>query len=172
MRNTTAASSLGPNLVIWGLAWAAGFGGSRFWPGHPGMLWGSLLTVGMLASVLVGVQQHRKRVVLSESEKKLGWQLAAFWVTVFAFATAMIFTLDLKDGRDICVIFVLFSMMAYVIMGLWLKSGVLAVVGFAVSIATIVGRLWLDEQQFLIWMAVFGGGGLLLPGLYIQWRWR
>jgi len=116
MRNTTAAGALGPNLVIWGLAWAAGFTMSRLWPEKSGFLWTALMIVGGLASAAVGFKQHRQRLVLSDAEKKVGVQMLAFWLTVFAFATALLFVLKPKDGRDICVIFVLFSMMAYVIM--------------------------------------------------------
>lgn len=172
MRNTTAASALGPNLVIWGLVWVAGFLGTRFLPERAGTIWFTVLPLGILASSWVGFRQHRRGLILSEIERKMGWQLGGFWLTIFAFATALLFTIQPRDGRDVCVIFVLFSMMAYVLMSIWLKSGVLAVVGFTVGIATVVGRLWLNEQQFLVWMAIFGGGGLLLPGLYIQWRWR
>lgn len=172
MRNTTAAGALGPNLVIWGLVWMAGFVGTMFAQEKSGMLWGGVLAIGGLATVIVGVRESRKRLILSEAEKKLGLQMFLFWITVFAFATALLFTIRPRDGRDICVIFVLFSMMAYVIMGIWVRSGVLAVTGLVVAAATVVGRLLLGEQQFLIWMAVFGGGGLLVPGLYIQWRWR
>src|SRR5512133_1439349 len=86
MRNTTAASALGPNLVIWGLAWAAGFIGTRFWPTQALVVWTTILTLGMLASAFVGYRQHRQRLVLSEAEKKLGWQMLGFWLTVFAFA--------------------------------------------------------------------------------------
>ena len=172
MRNSLAAGDLAPNLMLWGVVWAIGFVLSYFLPTRTGTIWLWLIPAGLLMSMTFGYRNARRRLVNSESDRKLGLQMFSFWMTIFAFATAMVYVLHPQDGRDFCAIFVLFSMMAYVIMGIWLKSVPLAIVGLLVSAATIGGRLMLEPQPFLIWMAVFGGGALFFAGLYIQLRWR
>ena len=172
MRNTLAASALAPNLMIWGLVWGVGFVCAYHWPEKANLGWIPFVGVGLLLSMIVGMRQHRQRLVLSDGERKMGWQLMWFWLTIFSYATAMALILHPTDGRDFVAIFVMFSMMAYVIMGLWLRSAVLIFVGVLVSAATLAGRFMFDPQHFLLWMAAFGGGGLFFPGVYVYWRWR
>ncbi len=172
MRNTLAASSLAPNLMIWGIVWAIAFTGTYFRGQHGGWIWLVACMMGLLASAVVGFSQHKQRVVLSQSEKQLGKKMVVFWLSVFAYASLMVFVLKPTYGPDFVTIFVLFTMLAYVVMGLWLSSLPLALVGAFITLVTVFGRFALSEPHFLLWMAAFGGGGLFVPGLYIHWRWR
>src|SRR5215207_8278894 len=71
MRNALAASSLGPNLAIWGLVWMAGFTCTYFWPDQPVRTWTSLLTAGMVFTVAYNIWLARQKRVTSEAEKQL-----------------------------------------------------------------------------------------------------
>jgi hypothetical protein len=57
-------------------------------------------------------------------------------------------------------------------MGIWLRSPLLSVIGLVITAAALAGRVCVPPRTFLLWMAVFGGGGLFLPGLYVKLRWK
>lgn len=172
MRKTLAASSLAPNLMIWGAMWAIGFMASHFGVRSEGWFWAGMITAGALCSAIATWRATKQRIVVSEEDKRLGWQLMWFWIAVLGYATTMLFVRPSVDGRDIVVNFVMFSMLGYVIMGIWLRSGALCVIGLIVTASLFAGRLAIDERYFLPWMAIFGGGGLFVSGAYIRLRWR
>lgn len=60
-------------------------------------------------------------------------------------------------------------MFAYVVMGLW-TDRFLMWLGLFVT-ATALAGYFLVNPYFCLWMAVTGGGALMVTGLYIRHRW-
>ena len=171
MRNTVAASSLGPSLTVWGLVWMLGFGLTHWFHEHVWIIWGTLIALGGMATTLTTIRLVRRRDIESATDRKQARQLAWFWVTVIGYASLLAFLLHPSDYRDFPMIFVLMGMMGYILMGIWLRSGPLAFTGVLVTIAAVIGRVY-EPFPYMLWMAIFGGGGLFFPGLYVWLRWR
>jgi uncharacterized membrane protein len=171
MKRTLSASPLGSNLILWGLVWIAGFLGTGLAPGRAGTVWAVLGLLGGGGSMALGLAQRRNPAVRSDQARKLGLQLLLFWLAVTAYAFALAFLL-VHGPLDRMVAIVSTYMLGYVAMGIWLRSPILALVGLGVTCATFLGRALVPPELFLPWMALFGGGGLLVPGLYVRFRWR
>lgn len=172
IRRAVAGSEMGSNLLLWGAIWIVGFTLSYFSPWHSGRIWMALTTLGMGGSVLMGLLRHRRGLIQSEQTRKLLGQIALFWVTVITYAMLLGLLIPMRHGVDRLLLIVCIIMLAYVVMGIWLRSSLLSVIGLAVTAAAMVGRFWLPPHPYMLWMAVFGGGGLFVPGLYIKLRWK
>jgi len=172
IRRAVAGSEMGSNLLLWGAIWIVGFTLSYFSPWHSGRIWMALTTLGMGGSVLMGLLRHRRGLIQSEQTRKLLGQIALFWVTVITYAMLLGLLIPMRHGVDRLLLIVCIIMLAYVVMGIWLRSSLLSVIGLAVTAAAMVGRFWLPPQPYMLWMAVFGGGGLFVPGLYIKLHWK
>ena len=62
-------------------------------------------------------------------------------------------------------------MFGYVVLGLWLESAFLLMLGLAVTALTIAGYLFLAET-FNLGARWMGGGALFISGLYMRLKWR
>jgi hypothetical protein len=75
-----------------------------------------------------------------------------------------------EDARSLYAYCCLVAMLTYVIAGLWTDTYLLWV-GLAVAALVLTG-LFLLPGIFWIWMAIFGGGTLVLTGFYVRHFWR
>ncbi len=171
-RRAVAGSQMGTNLVLWGAIWILGFTLSYLSPKDTGRIWMVLPVLGMIGTGLAGYLHHRKGMVQSEQAKKMLGQLTLFWLAIMAYAMTLGLTIPKKNGVDEMTLIVSIIMLAYVLMGIWLKSPILSIIGLMVTLATLVGRSCLPHRYFMLWMALFGGGGLFVPGLYVKLRWK
>jgi hypothetical protein len=80
-------------------------------------------------------------------------------------------------GEQLGTFFVTLIMFAYVIVGMWMRQHYLIVLGVGVTIATLVGYVLdmcirggvIDMPRILnLWLAVTGGGALLLTGILLR----
>jgi hypothetical protein len=172
MRRSVGTGPMGWNLVVWGLVWMLAFSLSYWFPGRDGRIWGVLNSAGLCATAVTVFLHRRDAFVRSEEEHKVGLQILQFWSAVIGFALVLGLTLGFRNPADQMVFFVTIMMLAYVLMGIWVKSPVLCGIGLVVTAATLAGRAWLPQGPFHLWMAFFGGGGLLFPGLYVLLRWK
>jgi hypothetical protein len=153
------------HLWIWGAAWIAmpamaqvlGDNAVRFFP------W--ICVVGAVLSFAVGVTQGRQ-IKLPFSGRFLG-MLGA----VLLFAAIFPFVLHARpDSKEIYAYVCLVAMQGYVIAGLWTDTYVLWL-GLFVTALILVGSFFLPGM-FWLWMAVCGGGSLVLTGFYVRHCWR
>lgn len=172
MKQAMAADAFGYYLIVWGLVWIAGFGGSYLWPARSGSWWNLLVGLGLAATVTLGLVSRRRPKVRNPQHQKAGRQIALFWTAILAYAYTLAWVLPLGQAMARVVVLVAVIMLGYVVMGLWARSLLLSLIGLGVTAATLVGWRLLQPLPFMLWMAVFGGGGLLVPGIVIQVRWR
>lgn len=171
-RRAVAGSQMGTLLLLWGAIWILGFTLSYLSPRNSGRIWMALSGLGIGGTALAGFLHHRKGMVQSEQSQKLLGQIALFWLAVMAYAMALGMLIPRKNGVDEMTLIVCIMMLAYVLMGIWLRSSILAAIGLLVTVAALAGRSFLPPRAFMLWMAVFGGGGLFVPGLYVKLRWK
>lgn len=171
-RRAIAGDPLGTNLVLWGAIWIIGFTLTYLSPGHADRIWWILTGLGLSGTVLASFLHHRRGMVHSERALKVLGQISLFWLAAIAYALTLGLVIPMKSGVDQLVLIVCIIMLAYVVMGIWLRSPIFSIIGLVITVAALTGRVCVPPRSFMLWMAVFGGGGLLLPGLYVKLRWK
>ena len=153
------------HLWIWGGTWIAmpllahfrGDQAARYFP------W--ICLVGGVLSGAAGFTQSRQ--IRRPSNGRFIAVMAMVWV----FAALFPFVLRAPaDPRSIYAYLCLVAMLTYVIAGLWTDTYLLWV-GLIVT-ALVLAGVFLFPGIFWLWMAVFGGGTLVLTGFYVKHFWR
>lgn len=165
MRHAIRAHRGHYHLWIWGGAWiamplSAHFGGeyaARFFP------W--ICVAGGILSFLAGFTQKQ------QVRRPANGRFVAVMLTIWLFA--VVFPIVLRaplDARTYYAYCCLVAMQTYVVAGIWTDTYLLWV-GLLVTALILIG-LFLFPALFWIWMAVFGGGTLVLTGFYVRHFWR
>jgi hypothetical protein len=153
------------HLWIWGVAWTImpllayfrGDDAARFFP--------FICVAGGVLSIIVGFTQQR------QIRRPPNGRFAAVMITVWLFAALFPFVLHVPfNPRTLYAYCCLVAMQTYVIAGLWTDSYLLWV-GITVT-ALILAGVYFFPAIFWLWMAVFGGGSLVLTGFYVRHFWR
>ncbi len=174
MADTRAAISTGiasPILMIWGVIWALAFGASYVWPDRQGQFWLVGDSVGLLGTMAAVLAKNRRETMHSERGRWMAVRLFWFAILLCAYGFAWGWLMKPQDGRQIAAFIVMLVMFGYVVLGLWLESAFLLILGLAVTVLTIAGYLLLRET-FDLWMAIAGGGALFVSGLYMRLKWN
>jgi hypothetical protein len=155
-------------LIIWGAIWLLGFLNSQFLPNQiAGNIWIGLDILGGILSVVFGVRMNRG--VRSSSPVTSGKRIALFWLLLFLYCTASIGVAWPANGKQIAMFIVLFVMVGWNAMGL-LLSFYAVWGGLALTALTLISYFLLPGVFYLL-MAILGGGGMIVLGLYIRIRW-
>ncbi len=173
MQRALAGSGMSTGLMTGGVMWVVGFTLNFFVPWHSGRMWWLVSSVGMGFIAFSIYRQHRREEVKSAEKSRHLRQISFFWAAVLGYLLAICLMLPSMFWADQLLLIVAFLMFAYVVMGIWLQTPMLVIIGLAVTAVAWAGRLLLPPRYFLLWMAAFGGlGGLFLPGLYVRLRWK
>jgi hypothetical protein len=155
-------------MILWGAIWLVGFLGNQFLPSEvAGYLWLGLDILGGLASWSVGARMSRG--IRSAGSVVSGKRIAWFWVLLVLYLAAFIAVAWPMDVKQVAVFIVLIVMIGWLAMGL-LLSFVSVRMTLAVTTLALVGYFLLPDYFHLL-MAILGGGGLIVLGLYIRSRW-
>jgi len=155
-------------LIIWGAIWLVGFLGNQFLPRETvGYLWLGLDTVGGLASWVVGTRMGKnfRGASGAVSGKRIAW----FWILLAFYLVAIIGVAWPVDVKQIAVFIVLVVMIGWLAMGLLLGFTSIRLT-LAITALALIGYFLLPDYFHLL-MAVLGGGGMIILGLYIRSRW-
>ena len=164
-----------PHLFQWGAIWFVGYVGTEILQENANWLWLPLIVAGCLGSFLINrryafappanageaASQEYRRHALRRS-----WQSFAAMgiVAIFVFATyALMWPVH---GLQFAVFPPLVVGAIYAATGIWRGVRYL-VTGILLSALTLIGFFYLREH-FLLWMAVIGGGALILAGLWFR----
>ncbi len=149
-----------PFLILWGLIWIAGYGGTAVLPGQKaGWLWMALSVVGTGISIWLGNTQAKTR-------DRSGWRVGALVAIIFAFVFALFSVLPPTNELQAGVISPLLLSAIYAAMGLWRGLRFVLLGAFLAAIA--LGAYFFLKDFFFVWMALAGGGSLLLTGLWMR----
>lgn len=164
-RQAIARSGTGYFFIIWGLVWLFGYLGSQILPGTlSGYLWLALDTFGILGSAYTILRLGRR------VRSPHGWRLGVFWLLLFAHGGLMMWVLWPLAGDRYMMFATLLVSMGYSLIGLWISTP-LAVIGISISVLAVIG--WLFVPAFLgYWLAIVGGGGLIVAGIYVLKAWN
>lgn len=149
-----------PHLLLWGVIWMIGYSVSYIYP-QISWLWLVLAGMGTLASALIGWRMKRARSSDSRDLRYLSSALA-----VFLFIAAL-FQIAPLNGMQIGAFFPILVALFYGLVGIWSRGLRMIILGVALAALTLIGYFDL-QQYFALWMAVVGGGGLILGGLWLR----
>lgn len=167
-RRLIAASGSYRFLLLWGFLWLFGFLGSQFLSQEQAdILWAVLDTLGGVLSALFGVRMGRavRGPFSSIIGKRIGW----FWLLLMLYTVIILAIVQPIEGKQLAMIITLAAMLGWVALGLWVSPESFWG-GLAITVIALIGYFLLPGI-FYLWMAVFGGGGMIALGLYIRRRW-
>lgn len=149
-----------PHLVVWGVIWAIGYGAMALsvkWD----PLWAVLSLAGTVASFVIGYAMTRGRT------RNFDGRYAATFVVVFLFVSAVFAILPPRTDAQYGAFFPILVALYYALIGVWTRGWRMLVLGALLAILTLAGFFYL-RVQFEPYMAVVGGGGLILGGLWLR----
>jgi hypothetical protein len=152
-----------PQFILWGLIWIVGYGLSDLLPQWSGPVWLILVVCGIVGGYLIG----RAPVDGSMATGAIPvWRYMLASAAFFAFMAATYFVMQPHSGAQFGAFPPLVVALIYVLTGIWRGSRWI-VAGTVVGALTIIGFALLKEH-FMLWMAVVGGGALIVTGLWLK----
>jgi hypothetical protein len=149
-----------PMLIVWGVIWLIGFGLSDFFPARINLIWLVLDVVGISACI------YLDRASPASDCKDASWRWLASIFSILAFYILVQLVLQPVTESQAAVLMALLVALFYVLGGLWIGAR-LALAGVVLAALTLIGFFMLSAH-FNLWMAVVGGGALILAGLWLR----
>jgi hypothetical protein len=162
-RRSNAAMSYrmsSPHLILWGVIWVIGYGAMAAkmnWA----PLWPALSAVGTVGSFVIGWWMTKGK------SQGFDGRFASTFLAIFLFVTAVFVILPPKTDTQFGAFFPMLVALYYALIGIWTRGARILVAGMALAVLTMAGFLYL-QPIFHLWMAVVGGGGLILGGLWLR----
>ncbi|HET7585180.1 MAG TPA: hypothetical protein VFK13_09735 [Gemmatimonadaceae bacterium] len=149
-----------PHLILWGIIWALGYGVTavhREWS----ILWIALTIMGVVASTWIGVRtSHTARGHVDPRPLATVAAVALLIASLFAILHPL-------TGAQISAFFPIVVGFAYALIGIWTGGARTLITGVVIVALTLVGFFALPSI-FTIWMAIVGGGALVLGGVWLR----
>ena len=158
-QSAVARAGMGYMFIIWGIVWLAGFLGSQFLGELQGYLWLALDVFGIVGTAVVILKSSRR--VRTAHGKRIG----IFWLMIFIYGGLLFWIAGPIEGNRYLLFITIIVAFAYAIMGLWFSPPLLYI-GLCITALAIVG--WQLIPAYLgIWLALVGGGGLIISGIFV-----
>ena len=149
-----------PHLIVWGVIWAIGYTASYARPQWQAV-WPLLIVIGMVASFWFGSRAKPEAAV------KFHWRYAATFAAIAVFISAVFAILPPVTGAQTGAFFPILVGFFYTLVGIWSRGARMLITGVALVALTLFGFFYLP-QYFALWMAIVGGGGLVLGGIWLK----
>ncbi|MBU9267522.1 hypothetical protein [Burkholderia gladioli] len=149
-----------PILTLWGWIWLLGFGLGESWPGVAGLAWIPLNLAGIAGSLYLARRGRAARTAATT------WRWLSSILAILAFYLAVLALFPTASARQSAALIALIVALAYGLAGLWFGAR-FAVAGAALAALTLGGYLLLPAH-FMLWMALLGGGALMLAGTWLR----
>ncbi len=155
-----------PHLVLWGILWVLGYGVTAIRPALGHIIWTAIWLVGLSGDFAISSSRAPSATTAERGRSLIHWRFPALTLTIFAFIFATCAVMAPINGRQVAAFIPLVVATGYTILGLWLGLRFVAV-GVALAILTL-GGFFLLPAYFGLWMAIGGGGALILAGLWLR----
>ncbi len=167
-RRLISASGAYQFLILWGAIWMVGFLSSQFLPNQmASYIWFGLDILGGILSAVVGLRLNRG--IRTSIPTTSGRRIAFFWLLLFFFCAAAVAIVSPINSKQLAMFIILFITVGWVAMGL-LLSFASVWWGLGLLILALLGYFLLPGI-FYLWMAFLGGGGMIVLGIYVRYRW-
>jgi hypothetical protein len=174
-RQLYAYREASPHLILWGVLWWAGYTLTSFVPQRGGAIWGTIITIGSIAGYVTAFRATVRRDTQAgrptaqarrHAATQLNWSFNAISFIAAMFIAAALAVFSPVSPRQIGAFIPLVVAAGYAVMGLWLGMRFIAM-SIALAVLTL-GGFFLLPAHFPLWMAVVGGGALILGGLWLR----
>src|SRR5579862_2603440 len=149
-----------PHLFIWGVVWMLGYGLTWLRP-QLGATWPVLVVAGSVASFWFGWKSRPAQA------KAYDWRFAETALAGFVFIVAIFAVMPPRTALQAGAFFPILVALLYSLVGIWTRGARMLVAGIVLAALTL-GGYFLLRQYFVPWMAVVGGGGLILGGFWLR----
>ena len=152
----------GPILILWGVIWLLGYTAMGLLPPERwGLVWAPADVIGIIATLVFSSRVGKKGGI-----KGMSWRVIGGMVLVMVFCSALFAMVHPSDLNIYLAFPGLLTGTIYTALGLWRMTRYLWI-GVAVIAASMVG-FFAFPAILPYWMAVTGGGGLILAGLLFR----
>lgn len=153
---------IGRRLIVWGIVWAVvNIAGALRIPVNGTYAWPAIMLAGLVVSAALDIHAARG---------PRGWRHAGESLLLFFAFAAFVFSTQFVIPQPTLIqvetLLTLVLGLIYIVVGLavgWRLSAV----GAVLMLMVIAGSIW-APGQFFFWMALAGGGGLILGGLWLR----
>jgi hypothetical protein len=149
-----------PYLILWGFIWLIGYSLSYVRP-QWGIAWAVLSAIGVIASFVIGMRSR------SEGNRAGSWRFGATFLAIFFFIAALFAIMPPRDPMQVGAFFPILVALFYSLVGIWSYGQRMLITGVIIAVLTLIGFFYLPAY-FTLWMAVVGGGGLILGGIWLR----
>jgi hypothetical protein len=156
-------SQSAPYCFVWGVVWLLGYGLEALAP-EPyrewlGWWWMGLSLAGAIASIVIGQRQ-------SACRPGKPWRMGLLIVILWLFNFALFSVLKPQNYLQVGAYYPLLFGAIYAAIGLWLGLRYI-LVGVFMAASALIAYFYLPEY-FFHWMALVGGGSLVLTGFWMR----
>jgi hypothetical protein len=160
-----AYSKASPYLVMWGIIWVLGYGGTGLSPHNADLIWGVLIVAGLLGGAYIG--SRSKSCSPSGARSPYVLRITGVGLIAVFFVAASYTIMWPVNGAQVTAYPALITGTVYAAVGLW--AGLRYVVtGLLVVGLTLFGFFAIHDIWYLYWMAVVGGGSMILAGFWFR----
>lgn len=163
-RSVAAAAyqRVGRRLIVWGIVWIiVNIAGVVRLPVDGTYAWPAVNFAGLVACIILDVRS---------APGPRGWRHAGESLVLFLAFAAFVFSTQFVIVQPTLIqvqtLVTLVLGLIYIVIGLSIGWRLLAV-GVALMLIVMAGSAWAPDQFFL-WMAAAGGGGLILGGMWLR----
>jgi hypothetical protein len=154
--------SMAPHLILWGAIYFLAYSFSHFRPAQGGLAWLVLAPLGSVGSFALAWFDKSER-----GDSDGHWAVVpALFATFLGFIAATALIMQPQDPRQMAAFVPLVVAVAYIVLGLGAGRRIVFA-GIALAALTLFGFIALPGW-FMLWMAVVGGGTLILSGLWLR----
>ncbi len=151
-----------PHLIMWGIIWVIGYGGTGLFPHYSDPLWGLLILIGCIAGVILG---RCRKPDGGSTAGPYAWRMAALMGIILFFVFSTYAILQPHTALQFAAFPALITGVVYMALGLW--TGLRYVIsGMVVVALTLVGFFYIEP--IFLWFAVVGGAAMILTGLWFR----
>ena len=155
-------------LIFTGMIWLIGFLATQFLPAETaGNIWAGTSILGTILAFYIGSRNGKR--VRSASTSLYAKRIVMFWLFLSLFCIACIIIAEPSDTKQTIMFITLFIMIGQLGMGLLFSFSTVWWV-FPITILVLIGYFFLPEF-FYLWMGMLVGGGMVILGLYIRFKW-
>jgi hypothetical protein len=154
-----------PYFFVWGIVWLLGYGAEALVPlahlsrNWVGWWWTGLTIAGVAASLFIGRRQASRN-------GRPAWRTAMLFLIIWLYFFASFSVLPPHSEQQVGAYIPLLFAAIYAAIGLWLGLRYI-LVGIFMAVATLAAYFLLGDY-FFFWMALVGGGSLVLTGFWLQ----
>jgi hypothetical protein len=149
-----------PHLILWGILWFVGYGASYFRPAWS-FVWPVVVIVGVIGSFWFGRQSSKTK------SSVCAWRYAGTSLAIYLFIAAIFAIMQPRSDAQVGAFFPILVALFYSLIGIWTRGIRMIVAGVVIAALTLGGFFWLP-QIFPLWMALVGGGALILGGFWLR----